>query len=197
LLQFVKGFFAIWEDAMRANLLNTALFTLSIVVWQPCGCTSSGLVGYAQPSTTGAGGEDANTGVTGGTNDHSVTITVTRIDARPSGHPLDSGIEPDPIIDLPFMKAAGVVGVSETKIQITGPSVIRVPDWIPDNEKTHPDAVYYMYYAAHGSKDIRLAWAESITGEWHLSVMKSRPEVDDPCSRPSGMSPAIGQTMLN
>ena len=96
------------------------------------------------------------------------TITVTRIDARPPGHPLDSGIEPDPIIDIPFMKSVGVLGASKTKLQITGPSVIRVPDWIPDSEKTHPDAVYYMYYAAHGSKDIRLAWAKSITGKWHL-----------------------------
>lgn len=95
-------------------------------------------------------------------------VTVTRIDARPPGHPLDSGIEPDPIIDIPFMKSVGVLGASKTKLQITGPSVIRVPDWIPDSEKTHPDAVYYMYYAAHGSDDIRLAWAESITGEWHV-----------------------------
>jgi len=97
-----------------------------------------------------------------------LTVTVTRIDARPPGHPLDSGIESDPIIDLPFMQAAGAAGSSATKVQLTGPAVIRVPDWIPDSEKTHPDAVYYMYYAAHGSDDISLAWAESITGEWHL-----------------------------
>jgi len=97
-----------------------------------------------------------------------VKITVTRIDARPPGHPLDSGIEPDPIIDIPFMKSVGVLGASATKMGITGPTVIRVPDWIPDSEKTHPDAVYYMYYAAHGSDDIRLAWAATITGEWHV-----------------------------
>jgi hypothetical protein len=96
------------------------------------------------------------------------TVIVTRIDARPPGHPLDSGIEPDPIIDVPFMKSVGVLGASATKMGITGPTVIRVPDWIPDSEKTHPDAVYYMYYAAHGSDDIRLAWAATITGEWHV-----------------------------
>ncbi len=97
-----------------------------------------------------------------------VKITVTRIDARPKGHPLDSGTEPDPIIDVAFMQAEGAAGSSADKIQITGPSVIRVPDWIPDSEKTHPTAKYYMYFAAHGSNMISLAWAKSITGEWHL-----------------------------
>jgi hypothetical protein len=98
----------------------------------------------------------------------SLAITVTRIDARPKGHPLDTGFEPDPIIDVAFMQSEGAAGSNSDKIQVTGPSVIRVPDWIPDSEKTHKNAKYYMYFAAHGSSSISLAWTDSITGKWHL-----------------------------
>jgi len=50
----------------------------------------------------------------------------------------------------------------------TGACVIRVPDWIPESEKTHPGANYYMYFSAHHGPRIRMAWAESIQGEWRL-----------------------------
>jgi len=95
-------------------------------------------------------------------------VTVTRIDARLAGHALDSGVEPDPILDVPLMISFGAAAPSATKMNMNGPSVIRVPDWVPDAQKTHPDAVYYMYYADHGGRDIRLAWSAAITGKWHL-----------------------------
>ncbi len=45
--------------------------------------------------------------------------------------------------------------------KINGPSVIRVPDWI-DN----PLGKYYLYFAHHDGKFIRLAYANSINGPW-------------------------------
>lgn len=44
---------------------------------------------------------------------------------------------------------------------INGPSVIKVPSWI---EK--PLGKYYMYFAHHRGKFIRLAYAENLAGPW-------------------------------
>ena len=90
-------------------------------------------------------------------------VTVKRIDARPSGHPLDTGSNNDPILDSALLQSFGTGGGSNT-----GACVIRVPKWIPDGEKAHPSANYYMYFSAHHGPKIRMAWTESITGEWHL-----------------------------
>lgn len=46
---------------------------------------------------------------------------------------------------------------------INGPSVIKVPDWV-DN----PLGKYYMYFAHHHGKYIRLAYANSPTGPWTI-----------------------------
>jgi hypothetical protein len=51
---------------------------------------------------------------------------------------------------------------------IDGPSVIRIPDWIPPEERASPSARYYMYFAHHHGDYIRLAWAERIEGPWQL-----------------------------
>lgn len=62
-----------------------------------------------------------------------------------------------------------LLGAPESEGQnINGPSVIRVPDWIPDRERASPQAQYYMYFAHHHGEYIRLAWAGSIEGPWHL-----------------------------
>ena len=45
--------------------------------------------------------------------------------------------------------------------KINGPSVIRVPSWIE-----HPLGAYYMYFAHHKGKFIRLAYADSVQGPW-------------------------------
>ncbi len=45
--------------------------------------------------------------------------------------------------------------------KINGPSLIRVPDWIED-----PLGNYYLYFAHHDGKFIRLAYANSIQGPW-------------------------------
>ena len=46
---------------------------------------------------------------------------------------------------------------------INGPSVIKVPDWIEN-----PLGKYYMYFAHHQGKFIRLAYTDNIEGEWKL-----------------------------
>lgn len=44
---------------------------------------------------------------------------------------------------------------------VNGPSLIEVPDWIPD-----PLGRYYLYFAHHNGRYIRLAYADSLTGPW-------------------------------
>ncbi|NLX13183.1 MAG: hypothetical protein GXY44_05945 [Phycisphaerales bacterium] len=46
---------------------------------------------------------------------------------------------------------------------INGPSVIRVPPWL-----SRPLGKYYMYFAHHGGKFIRLAYADSLAGPWKV-----------------------------
>ncbi|MEP4782863.1 MAG: HYR domain-containing protein [Algibacter sp.] len=51
---------------------------------------------------------------------------------------------------------------------INGPSLIRVPDWIPTNERADPSAQYYLYFAHHVGDYIRMAWAANIEGPYTL-----------------------------
>jgi hypothetical protein len=46
---------------------------------------------------------------------------------------------------------------------VNGPSIIRVPSWVD-----HPLGRYYMYFAHHMGTHIRLAYADAITGPWHV-----------------------------
>jgi hypothetical protein len=46
---------------------------------------------------------------------------------------------------------------------VNGPALIRVPSWLP-----HPKAKYYMYFANHKGRFIRLAYANKITGPWTI-----------------------------
>lgn len=46
---------------------------------------------------------------------------------------------------------------------INGPSLIRVPDWLPD-----PLGRYYLYFAHHQGTFIRLAYADRLEGPWQI-----------------------------
>ena len=46
---------------------------------------------------------------------------------------------------------------------VNGPSIIRVPSWIP-----HPLGRYYAYFGHHKGQFIRLAYADAITGPWKV-----------------------------
>ena len=81
-----------------------------------------------------------------------------------------------PIIDEAMFEAAGIGGDGGN---INGPSLIKVPDWIAPENRADPAANYYLYFAHHGGKYIRMAWAEEITGPYHFYRMESSiPEGD-------------------
>jgi hypothetical protein len=46
---------------------------------------------------------------------------------------------------------------------VNGPSLIRVPEWLPD-----PLGRYYLYFAHHGGSYIRLAYADDLLGPYTL-----------------------------
>jgi hypothetical protein len=48
-------------------------------------------------------------------------------------------------------------------INIQGPSLIRVPDWVPGAL-----GKYYLYFADHKGSYIRLAYADALEGPWHI-----------------------------
>jgi hypothetical protein len=60
------------------------------------------------------------------------------------------------------------LGVGKEGKNINGPSVIRIPEWIPRKERAASEANYYMYFAHHKGRYIRLAWAAKIEGPWQL-----------------------------
>jgi len=59
-------------------------------------------------------------------------------------------------------------GVPDDGRNINGPSVVRLPDWLAPDQRAHPAAVYYLYFAHHGGAYIRMAWAAAIEGPWTL-----------------------------
>ena len=48
-------------------------------------------------------------------------------------------------------------------VNIQGPSLIRVPDWVRNRL-----GMYYLYFADHKGSYIRLAYADALTGPWHV-----------------------------
>ena len=50
-------------------------------------------------------------------------------------------------------------------VNIQGPSLIRVPKWVPDKL-----GAYYLYFADHKGTYIRLAYADVLTGPWSIHV---------------------------
>src|SRR5690242_6660174 len=51
---------------------------------------------------------------------------------------------------------------------INGPSLIRVPDWLPPEKRADPQALYYLYFAHHTGQYIRMAWAKNVEGPYRL-----------------------------
>ena len=48
-------------------------------------------------------------------------------------------------------------------VNIQGPSLIKVPDWVED-----PLGAYYLYFADHKGRYIRLAYADDLEGPWQI-----------------------------
>ena len=51
---------------------------------------------------------------------------------------------------------------------INGPSVIRIPNFVPRSRRAAPNANYYMYFGHHKGRYLRMAWAERMAGPWTL-----------------------------
>jgi hypothetical protein len=64
------------------------------------------------------------------------------------------------LLDRPIISAETHPSIG---VNIQGPSLIRVPDWI---EK--PLGAYYLYFADHKGSYIRLAYADRLTGPWSV-----------------------------
>jgi len=73
-----------------------------------------------------------------------VTLTVTRLSDEP--------------LIRPYMD-------ERMGDNINGPSVLRVPDWVPD-----PLGRYYLYFADHKGSYIRMAYADDVLGPWTMHV---------------------------
>jgi len=61
---------------------------------------------------------------------------------------------------------------------INGPSLIRVPEWIE-----RPLGRYYLYFAHHGGRYIRLAYADDLRGPWRIYEPGTLRLEQTPCSR--------------
>ena len=73
---------------------------------------------------------------------------------------------------------------------INGPSLIRVPDWIPSAL-----GKYYLYFAHHQGTYIRLAYADQLEGPWRLyspGVTASK-VVNKSCRRPALLNPTCSE----
>ena len=104
-----------------------------------------------------------------------MTITATRILEEPVIHPgMDDRIGTN----------------------INGPSVIRVPDWVPE-----PLGRYYLYFAHHKGTFIRLAYANDLKGPWQiyrpgvLDVSESLFAPTDPPEPPPDQRPSWADTL--
>jgi hypothetical protein len=86
------------------------------------------------------------------------------------------------LLDRPIVDPSTHPSIGEN---IQGPSLIRVPDWLPE-----PLGTYYLYFADHEGSYIRLAAADDLTGPWrvhepgslhmgHSGFLVSSPEVTD------------------
>lgn len=64
------------------------------------------------------------------------------------------------LLDAPIIHSGTDASLGDN---IQGPSVIRVPDWLEN-----PLGRYYLYFADHKGRYIRLAYADAVTGPWKI-----------------------------
>lgn len=64
------------------------------------------------------------------------------------------------LLDAPIIEPAMHPSIGEN---IQGPSLVRVPDWV-----AAPLGAYYLYFADHKGRYIRLAYADALTGPWQV-----------------------------
>lgn len=72
---------------------------------------------------------------------------------KPSGFMIAQRISNQPVVSPEHCDRIGT--------NLNGPSVIKVPDWV-----AHRLGRYYMYFAHHKGRYIRMAYADELTGPW-------------------------------
>lgn len=71
-----------------------------------------------------------------------------------------------PIISAATFEEAGYPEADGRNIN--GPCLVKLPSWLKKSERVSPKARYYLYFAHHKGRYLRLAWAEKVTGPYHL-----------------------------
>ena len=66
------------------------------------------------------------------------------------------------LVDGPILSPASHPSIG---VNIQGPSLVRVPDWVQA-----PLGRYYLYFADHKGRYIRLAYADRLAGPWAIHV---------------------------
>ena len=74
--------------------------------------------------------------------------------------PANPRVEAERLLDAPIITPETHPSIGRN---IQGPSLIRVPDWIPN-----PLGQYYLYFADHKGSYIRLAYADNLLGPWRV-----------------------------
>ena len=69
------------------------------------------------------------------------------------------------LIEEPIIHAALDASIG---VNIQGPSLIRVPDWVEE-----PLGRYYLYFADHKGRFIRLAYSDQLSGPWQIHTSGS------------------------
>jgi hypothetical protein len=73
---------------------------------------------------------------------------------------LDGPVDPVRLAGNPIVTPASSPTLGDN---INGPSLLRVPHWVE-----RPLGRYYLYFAHHAGKFIRLAYADRLTGPWKI-----------------------------
>ena len=76
------------------------------------------------------------------------------------------------LLDAPIVAPSSHPSIGEN---IQGPSLVRVPDWVP-----YALGRYYLYFADHKGAYIRLAYADALSGPWRIHVPGSLHLQDTP-----------------
>ena len=77
-----------------------------------------------------------------------------------AGQTGNSSVRVERLLDRPIITPSLHPTIGQN---IQGPSLIRVPDWVED-----PLGTYYLYFADHKGRYIRLAYADDLVGPWHI-----------------------------
>ena len=85
-------------------------------------------------------------------------VNLAACDRAPEEQVGGSKVQIERLVDRPIISP---ILDSSIGINIQGPSLILVPDWIE-----HPLGKYYLYFADHKGSYIRLAYADAVTGPW-------------------------------